>query len=334
MKKHRLGVAVCLLSIALPGVAQTDSVAMAGRITGPFGSAVVDARVRARDEAVGVDARTRSSETGHYELTDLPDGTYVLSVSMPCCAYRGFTSEPITLAAGDTHELDISLREGVSLNTLGDDPGITSAEIRDRQIIPDLAVPRTADGRPDLTGVWLRSDDPYPDRPEPLPWAAEVAGERRSRIMDQPQARCLPSPQPGSSGFVKFVQTPELILYLFEGLPGYRQFFLDGRELPANPNPTWMGHSVGRWEEDTLVVDTIGFNTRGWLGTYPQTEMLRLEERYTRTDYGHLTVRLTLEDPSVFKEPWIKNMTWDFAPQEELLEWVCENNKWQEPEFE
>jgi hypothetical protein len=95
-----------------------------------------------------------------------------------------------------------------------------------------------------------------------------------------------------------------------------------------------MGHAIGRWEKDTLVVDTIGFNTRGWLGTFPQTEMLRLEERYTRTDFGHMTVRVTIKDPSVFEEPWIKNMTWDFAPREELLEFVCENNKWAEPVFE
>ena len=334
MTVYRLGVAVCLLSIAQLGAAQSESISLAGRILGPDGLAVVDAAVRARDTAIGIDARTRSSITGHYDFSDLPTGTYVLSVRMPCCAYRSYSSEPITLDAGDAHRLDISLKEGVSLNTLGDDPGTIAAEIRDRQIIPNLPVPRAADGRPDLTGVWLRSDDPYPEGAKPLPWAAEVAAERRSRILDQPQARCLPSPPPGSGGFMKFVQTSELILFLFEGIPGYRQFFLDGREHAEDPNPTWMGHSIGRWEEDTLVVDTIGFNTRGWLGLFPQTEMLRLEERYTRTDFGHMTVRVTISDPSVFEEPWIKNMIWDFAPQEELLESVCENNKWAQPVFE
>lgn len=334
MNVSRLGVAVCLLSIAQPGTAQSDWSSLAGRISGPDGLAVVDAAVRVRDTGIGSDIRTRSSATGHYDFSDLPAGTYVLSVRMPCCAFRNFTSEPITLNAGDARQLDVSLAEGVSLNTLGDDPGTIAAEIRDRQIIPNLPVPRTADGRPDLSGVWLRSGDPYPEAADPLPWAAEVAMERRSRIMDQPQARCLPSPPPGSSGFMKFVQTPDLILFLFEGIPGFRQFFLDGREHAADPNPNWLGHSIGHWEEDTLVVDTIGFNTRGWLGLYPQSEMLRLEERYTRTDFGHMTVRLTIEDPSVFAEPWIKNMTWDFAPQEELLESVCENNKWAQPVYE
>ncbi|MEE8093524.1 MAG: carboxypeptidase-like regulatory domain-containing protein [Gammaproteobacteria bacterium] len=334
MNVNRLGIAACLLSIAQAGTAQPDSSSLTGRITGPDGLAVGDAAVQAKDEAIGIDARTRSSATGHYDLSDLPTGTYVLTVRMPCCAFRSYTSEPISLNAGNAHQLDVSLAEGVSLNTLGDDPGVIAAEIRDRQIIPDLPLPRTADGRPDLTGMWLRSDDPYPVGAKPLPWAAEVARERRGRILEQPQALCLPSAPPGGGGFVKFVQTPELILYLFEGIPGYRQFFLDGREHPADPNPTWMGHAIGRWEKDTLVVDTIGFNTRGWLGTFPQTEMLRLEERYTRTDFGHMTVRVTIKDPSVFEEPWIKNMTWDFAPREELLEFVCENNKWAEPVFE
>ena len=95
-----------------------------------------------------------------------------------------------------------------------------------------------------------------------------------------------------------------------------------------NPNPSWMGHSIGRWEGDTLVVDTIGFNSRGWTGPYPRTEMMRMEERYRRPDYGHLEVRVMFEDPGVFAEPWIWNMTWDLAPQEEIFEYVCENNKW------
>ena len=334
MHTNRLSVTICLLSITQPGITQSDSGSLTGTITGPYGAAVSGAAVRARDAANGVDERTRSTATGNFELNDLPGGTYVLSVGTPCCAYRRHTSEPIALRAGDVHRVDINLREGVSLNTLGDDPGTIAAEILDRQVVPNLPVPRTTDGRPDLTGVWLRSDDPYPNVAEPLSWAADVAAERRARIMDQPQARCLPSPPPGSSGFVKFVQTPELIVFLFEGLPGFRQFFLDGREHPADPDPNWMGHSIARWEEDTLVVDTIGFNSRGWLGVFPQTEMLRLEERYTRTDYGHLAVRLTIDDSSVFAEPWIKNMIWNLAPQEELLEWVCENNKWQESEFE
>ena len=98
---NRLGIAACLLSIAQAGTAQPDSSSLTGRITGPDGLAVGDAAVQAKDEAIGIDARTRSSATGHYDLSDLPTGTYVLTVRMPCCAFRSYTSEPISLNAGD-----------------------------------------------------------------------------------------------------------------------------------------------------------------------------------------------------------------------------------------
>ena len=80
-----------------------------------------------------------------------------------------------------------------------------------------------------------------------------------------------------------------------------------------------------------MVVDTVGFNAEGWTGFYPRTEMLHLAERYRRTEFGRLEVTVTFEDPGVFEAPWIQNMTWDLAPQEELIEYVCENNKWGTP---
>jgi hypothetical protein len=126
----------------------------------------------------------------------------------------------------------------------------------------------------------------------------------------------------------KFVQTPELIVILSEGTPGFRQIFLGGRPHPDNIDPSWRGPAAGRWEGDTLVVDTVGFNDRGWTATFPRTEMFRMEERYTRVDYGRLEVRVVFEDPDVFEEPWVQNMTWVYAPDVELLEYVCENNKW------
>jgi len=84
---------------------------------------------------------------------------------------------------------------------------------------------------------------------------------------------------------------------------------------------------VGKWDGDTLVIDTTGFNDRGWMEIYPRTEMLHIVERYRRVDFGHLEVQVTIEDPGVFAKPWHMNMTWDLAPQEELIEYVCENNK-------
>jgi len=322
--------AACFLMLLESAVAQTAPGSLAGLVLHPEGYGVRDAPVRARNEASGTDARTRSSATGAYSFEGLPPGNYTVSVVMPCCEYDPYINNAVTITAGGARKLDIELPVG--LNIEGDDPARLNAEFRDRQIIPDEPVPRTAQGRPDFSGVWLTSEDPYPERAKALPWAEEIAGQRiANSVRDHPHTRCLPGSPPvdGSAAFMaKFVQTPELIVILAEGTPSFRQIFLDGRGHPPGSNPSWMGHSIGRWEGETLVVDTVDFNDRGWTGVYPRTRMLHLRERYRRSDYGHLEVRVTFDDPGVFEEPWVWNMTWDLAPQEELLEYVCENNKW------
>ena len=95
-----------------------------------------------------------------------------------------------------------------------------------------------------------------------------------------------------------------------------------------------MGHSIAHWKGDTLIVDSVGFNDRGWKSGYPQSEQRHTIERYTRTDYGRLEVEYTIEDSKVFDSPWVMNMVFDLAPQEELIEFVCENNKWAQPQGE
>ena len=134
--------------------------------------------------------------------------------------------------------------------------------------------------------------------------------------------------------FYKFVHTRGLLVLLFEQEPHYRQIFLDGRVHPQQADPTWMGHSVGKWEGDTLVVDTTGFNDKSWLlfaTGLPHTEMLHMVERYRRPDLGHLLVDLRLEDPGTFTKPLERHMTWELAPGEEILEDICnENNKFPE----
>jgi hypothetical protein len=184
--------------------------------------------------------------------------------------------------------------------------------------------------------VWLLRDDPYPESPELL---AEMNARRIELAKDPrnaPHTRCLPGPPPipgASSPFIgKIVQTPSLMVVLFEDYPGFRQIFIDGRKHPDPWNPSWMGHSVGRWEKDTLVVDTVGFNDMSLLGgigggPYPHTEALHMTERYRRVNYGTMELKVTFEDPQAFTAPYHENLTLLLAPQEELLEYVCENNK-------
>lgn len=324
-------VAAYVLAVLQLASAQTTTGSLTGSVLHPEGSVIAEAPVRVRNETMGVDARTRSSSAGRYEFRDLPAGTYLLSVHMPCCDFDPYVNDEVEVTVGELRDLDIHLELG-ELSIEGDDPAAVNADLLRRQVVPDAPTPRTVDGTPDLSGVWLTSFDPYPERAKALPWAEDLAQQRRDNVIDDhPHLSCLPGSPPfgGAAAFIaKIVQTTDLVLLLIEDVPGFRQIFLDGRGHPDNPNPSWMGHSIGRWEGDTLVVDTIGFNDRGRTRIYSRSEQLRMEERYRRSDLGHLEVQVVFDDPGVFEEPWIQNMTWDLAPQEELMEFVCENNKW------
>jgi hypothetical protein len=200
---------------------------------------------------------------------------------------------------------------------------------------PNLAapVPRTPDGKPDLTGVWQRISTYGRDiaadlKPgEVQPWAEALVQRRMEDLGTEHMSHlCLPwGPNYSTSQRrTKFVQTPGLILILDEDLT-YRQIFMDGRQLETNPNPSWMGYSVGRWEGDTLVVDSFGFNDRTWLDQdgHPHTEALRTTERYRRRDFGHMDIEVTLNDPSVYARPWTVALKAELTADTELLEYVC-----------
>ena len=130
----------------------------------------------------------------------------------------------------------------------------------------------------------------------------------------------------------KFVQTETLLVQLIEDVPPVRQVFLDGRSHPADLDPTWAGYSVGRWEGDTLVVETIGFNDASWLmDGQPHTDQMRVIERFTRPDLAHLNLDVTVEDPGAFESAWNFRLVWTLAPDEEIGEYVCnENNLYHE----
>jgi hypothetical protein len=122
---------------------------------------------------------------------------------------------------------------------------------------------------------------------------------------------------------------PALTAILFESQGRYRQIFTDGRMLPKDPQPTWLGYSVGRWEGDTLVVETIGFNDQSWLDArgHPHTDALHVTERFRRLDFGHMELRATIDDPKAYAKPWTVTIPIELVPDTELLEQVCNENE-------
>jgi hypothetical protein len=208
---------------------------------------------------------------------------------------------------------------------------------------PNLAapVPRTAEGKPDLSGVWNGPGPGSYDRNiardlkpgDILPWADALYQERvRDLGKDAPRANCQPDPFAyyHMVDVTRMVQTPGLIVVLYQGTTNsvHRTIFTDGRKLPVDPNPTWLGYSVGHWEGDTLVVETAGFNDRGWLDIegHPHTEALRITERYHRRDFGHLELEMIYDDPKTFAKPFNVRLEKTLTPDTDLIESVCEND--------
>jgi hypothetical protein len=245
-------------------------------------------------------------------------------------------------------------------------------------------VPRTADGHPDLSGIWTIASRPRPAptdgsipgqlplTPPPAapagsqfgvggiglgppppgisqffnigstlkdglpftPWAKELRAQRTAQNnKDNPDAHCLPlglmqlhlHPQPR-----KIIQTPKLIVILYEAQAGIRQIFMDGRALPSNDaQPWWYGYSIGHWDGDTLVVETTGFRDDVWLDVEgsPLTNTGKMTERFRRVNYGNLEMDITVEDPKAYTKPWTVTVKHRVMLDTDLIEFICDENE-------
>jgi hypothetical protein len=207
---------------------------------------------------------------------------------------------------------------------------------------PNLSspTPKTGDGKPDLSGVWLTrggytvniAKDLKPGELLFQPWAEELYKHRLGNEgKEDPQAYCVLSGVPREDVVpypFKIFNTKGEIVILYEALHSYRQIFMDGRALPKDPNPQWMGYSIGHWEGDTLVVQSSGFVDNNWLDNsgHMGTESLRLTERFHRPDFGHIDLQLIIDDPKAYKKPWTVNLQL-IADDTELIEYVCDENE-------
>lgn len=225
--------------------------------------------------------------------------------------------------------------------------------------LPNLGAPapRTAGGKPDLSGIW-EAENTVPCNPAAQnctdlqisretrdiaaslpaalpyqPWAADLVRQRSAGIgKDWPHSHCVPTnvvdihtvPE-----FKKFVQTPDLLLILHEFNANYRQIFLDGRPLPDDPNPSWKGYSTGRWDGDTLVVQTNGMRDGLWLDLAgdPMTDAAKVTERFRRLNYGNMQIEVTVDDHKAYTRPWTVKLNQYIVLNTELLDYICLENE-------
>jgi hypothetical protein len=242
---------------------------------------------------------------------------------------------------------------------------------RTRDGKPNLTAPapRAANGKPDLSGVWQVEPTPAEEmkrlfgdlsvenvlgdssaayskylvdilvdlEPGGTPLRPEYADIIRQRAKEvYPLTRCLPVGAPGDDlvpGPFKMIQTPGLILMRNEYENTFRQIYTDGRKAPADPEPLWLGYSVGKWEGNSLVVETVGFNDKGWLDGmgHPRSEALHLTERFRRRDFGHMDVEVTIDDPKVYTKSFSVKFTELLQPDSDVTEYFCDENEKDRP---
>ncbi len=219
---------------------------------------------------------------------------------------------------------------------------------------PNLTAPtpKTLDGKPDLSGVWnhMRGQNQPPrdavGQPGTIfdfmppgsqisfqPWAEALYKQRAKALgAGRPTEHCLPHGVPDAmmyGGAMKIVQTPVLTIILFEELYHFRQIYTDGRGAPQTVLPAWYGYSSGKWDGDTFVVETVGFNDQSWMDDsgLPHTESLHTTERFRRRDVGHMDAQITIDDPKAYTKPFSIDISFNLAANLDLLESLCENEK-------
>jgi hypothetical protein len=238
-----------------------------------------------------------------------------------------------------------------------------AGRVPDGQVDLSAPAPRL-NGKPDLSGLWETERTPtaefvrvlgpglpeiQPDLnevtkhvlnvfwdlpPEEMPLRPEAVAlteQRQKSGRDFQTAYCLPASLPASTLIlnVKMVQGPSEIVVLHGNGDPARQISIDGRTVPDNPEPSWMGTSAGRWEEDTLVVETTGFQERAWLDSFghPRSEAMRVTERFRRRDFGHMDLEMTFDDPKYYMRPFGFQTTLTLLPDDHMYEYVCTENQ-------
>jgi hypothetical protein len=341
--------AVASLCTFSPGESRAAGAPKPGAVQGilkdPNGLAVTglgtNTRATFKNQQTGQTFVANVTLDGTFALASIPAGKYELSLPIVSAMYMGYEQKDIEIAAGKTLRLELPIPWGMNLGTIGDDPVLLSNDLRRQSRYVDGPTPRLADGHPDFNGGWILIPDATRGiRVPPMkPWAREIFDKVQATMRPGPDGKpatqyssvyCLPqSATPELLPFPQeFVQTPGRLAELNEfETPAVREIYLDGRKHPDPDhwNPAWYGHSVGQWEGDTLVVDSVGFNDVA-PGYGIHTEALHIVERMTRPSVGKIVIETTAADPWAWTGPQELHYELGLVTSDEIHEWVCAEN--------
>jgi len=327
-----LAAVVSIAMLVASALAQSNAPAISGVVTDTSKTPVMGVSIEVKNAETGNVYKGASGPGGIYAMQQVPPGKYELTASS--FGFKTYNRKDIVIQAGQTAKIDVPIGDFISLDTLGEDRNGIGVMILTRPQPPSGPAPRMADGKPDFSGVWYGSLPSGPGAtPELQPWAQAIEKDRLdANLKDSPSARCLPF----NLGFLnlfgnRLVQNRDMLVSIIEyDIPGYRQIYLDGRSHPKDLEPSWTGHSIGKWEGDTLVIETVGFNDKTWLGeAAPHSDKLKITTRLRRPDLGHLELETTYDDPGALKKPWVVKGVAALAPSsEEVSDFICtENNQ-------
>ena len=325
--------ALCNVSFAQGGLGSFSA-----RMVDPNGAVITNLEsvaVSMTNKATGEVKSVPLPVSGEFTITGLAPGAYDLTIPIGCCMYTQYEQQGINIEAGKETKQDLPISWGMNLGTIGDDPVQLANDMRAAAGDVSGPTPRMPDGKVDFSGFWANipgAPGQGPRLPPMQPWAAEMQQQLQKLNTQNAGAYCLPQfavPIVGSFPY-KVYQSRDALISITEFVtPGWRQVFMDGRPHPPMDewNPAWHGHSIGYWEGDTLVIDTIGFNeiTPGF-GVH--SEKLHVVERWRRPDRGRLEVEITATDPDAWTGEHKFSFAAGLAPNQEVLEFICaENNQ-------
>ena len=304
------------------------------RLVDPNGTVITNLEsvtVTITNRATGAVKSLPLPASGEFTIAGLAPGAYDLVVPIGCCMYNRYEQQGIDIAAGKETRLDLPVAWGMNLGTIGDDPVQLANDMRASAGDVSGPTPRMPDGKVDFSGFWANIPAAGFSLPPMQKWAADMNQQLQKLNTQNAGAYCLPQHAVPIAVFpYKIYQTRDALVSIAEFFtPGWRQVFMDGRPHPPADewNPAWHGHSIGRWEGDTLVIDTVGFNelTPGF-GVH--SEKLHVVERWRRPDRGRLEVEVTATDPEAWTGEYKFSIAASLIPNQEVLEFICaENNQ-------